>query len=135
MQRRRKNLGVLVDRAVLHHRAGVVGELLVEPELVRQKEDLAVERPALHVAVEVLQERVARVRLVEGGQPEPVLQELGERRLACANVAGDGDVLARAVHRQRRHSKRASSSAARQAVPAAQLAQAGEPGPHTPSSG
>ena len=54
---------------------------------VAQEEDLQVESPGPHVGVEIRKVRVIADRLVGRGPTELLAQALGERRLACADVA------------------------------------------------
>ena len=59
------------------------------------EEELRVEGPALHVAVEVGEVGVFVVRLEEGRQFELLAEPLHEARLSGAHVSGDGDVSGR----------------------------------------
>ena len=87
----REDLRVLVDRAVLHHRAGLVLQLELEAELVREEEELGAVGPGLHVAVEVGEVGVLLVRLEERLDVVAPAEEARQLRLAGADVAGDRD--------------------------------------------
>jgi hypothetical protein len=91
VQRRRKDFGILEYRAIERHDPGLTVELLVQPELVRQEIELRLERPALHVLVEVRQVGVHVVRLVERHDAVGTVQELHERGLPRTHVARNCD--------------------------------------------
>ena len=67
-------------------------ERLVELELVGEEEELRVERPCLHVAVEVREVRVLVVRLVVRDEPVALHEPRHERGLSRADGACHGDV-------------------------------------------
>src|SRR5690606_13688854 len=71
-------------------RRGLVLILVLEP--AGEEEHLEVERPPVHVPVEVREIRVVVHALEEGGPAEVLGEDLGERALPRADVAGDGDV-------------------------------------------
>ena len=93
----RKNVGVFVDGSVLNDR--VVALQNIEHLLVAmvEKINLQVERPPLHVVVEVCEVGIV-VSAFEVRLPVEMAGEFfTERSFACANVPGDGDVLNLAV--------------------------------------
>ena len=87
-----EDLGVLVDRAVEDDGLrAVLVEIEVEPELVGQEVELALEGPGAHVGVEVVEVGVVAVRLVDRAEAVLLRQELDERRLPGPDVSCDGD--------------------------------------------
>src|SRR6185436_16250012 len=84
----REDLRVLVDRSVDDGGLLRREQLLVELELVREKEELRAEPPALHVLVEVLEVRVRFVRLEERAQAVTFLEPANERGFSGADRAG-----------------------------------------------
>lgn len=88
----RKNVCVLIDRAILND--GLVAFLDVDNllEAVVQKIYLQVERPARHVEVKILQVGVVVGGLEVDFPAKMMGQRFGERGFAGADIAGDGDV-------------------------------------------
>ncbi len=95
VEMRGEDLGVFVDRPVLDDvfllGSSALVDVLVDLEATNEKEHLALECPAPHVAIEVREVGVLLVRLEERHHVELLLEPMDERRLARAHVAGDGD--------------------------------------------
>ena len=86
-------IGVFIDGPVLDY--GPVSAQDFEHLLVSavEEEDLQVERPTLHIVVEVTQVRVVVGRFIMDIPAEVLTQLFGEGGFTCADIAGDGDVF------------------------------------------
>ena len=89
----RKNVGILVDGAVLNDSAIALKDFQNLPIPAVEEENLKIERPAVHVVVKITQ-----VGIVVGAfvvyLPTELLAQLGAQRgFARADIAGDGDVF------------------------------------------
>ena len=87
-----KDLGVLINRAILNDGALKIFEALVNSELVYEEVDLTIERPAPHVFVEIIEIGILVVWLKEWLRFESLREELYQRALPGAHVPGDRNV-------------------------------------------
>ena len=89
----RKNVGILVDGAVLNDSAIALKDFQNLPIPAVEEENLKIERPAVHVVVKITQ-----VGIIVGAfvvyLPTELFAQLGAKRgFARADIAGDGDVF------------------------------------------
>ena len=92
MQIRRKNVRVLVDGSVLDDLLSAFLQFSQLSESRSQEENLQIERPTLHVLVEIIQVRVV-IHLLEMRLVAVVFcEERGQRSLSRPDVSGDGNV-------------------------------------------
>lgn len=89
----REDVGIFVYSTVLHHRSVTAEDLEHLLITAVEEEDLKVERPALHVVVEVAQVGVVIGRFVMNVPSEMAAQLLGKGGLTGADVSGDRDVF------------------------------------------
>ena len=82
-----KDTGILEDGAVLDDGVGTLGNLDHLLEALVEEVDLQVERPPLHVGIEVLQVGVVVYGFESGGPSVTVGQHFGQRGLTTANVS------------------------------------------------
>ncbi len=84
---------VLVYGPVLNARFVRTYHLPVDLEALREEEDLKVERPALHVCVEVVEGGIVDDGLVVRAPPQVVREKRGEVCLPHADISSDGHEL------------------------------------------
>ena len=82
-----ENLRVLIDRAILNHRALGIQQLLMDAQAAREKVELGMERPGFHVAVKVFQIGIVIHRLKKRLEAKPFAQDLNQGGFARANIA------------------------------------------------
>src|SRR5262249_19648142 len=87
----RKNIGILVDAPVLNRAIRALSDRLMRAKTMVQEKDLKRERPPRHVSVEVHQVGIVRDRLKMRSPAKAFGEHMSQRRLAGANVAGNGD--------------------------------------------
>ena len=91
MQVRRKDMGVLVNRAVLNQVAARRQDFGSLPDALAEKVNLQVERPAVHIVVEIAD--IGIVALLEiGFGARPLRQDARERGLPASDISGYGDI-------------------------------------------
>ena len=92
MQVGREDAGVFVDTAVLHDDLVALADFYHVQEALVQEVNLDIERPALHIVVEVGKIGVVIDRFEFRGPFEVLHEHLGQRGFSTADIAGYRDV-------------------------------------------
>ncbi len=79
-------LSVLINTSVLHRGSRMIRNVSVGAQTSREKEDLRLEGPLLHVLIEIREVRVLRLRFKEGRPLHSLRQELNEGGLADTDI-------------------------------------------------
>ena len=91
MQIRGKNVGILIYRSILHQ-IGPLGENRLRlPNPLSQKIDLQIERPTVHIIVEVTDIGIIAI-LVIGPRTGAVGKDFSQRGLPRTDISGNGNI-------------------------------------------
>lgn len=97
VQIRRKNIRILINCAVLHHRRIALQnpQNLLVP--IIQKINLQIERPPLHIMIKITQIRIIVCRLIMRLPTKVPTQPLAQRRLPRADIPGNRHIFHRTM--------------------------------------
>ena len=88
-----EDLGILIHAAVLDDRGGMLCQVVVGAQAVRQEEDLRMERPGIHVRIEIGQVGILGHRLEERLPAQAHTQQLHQGGFPHANIASHSHKL------------------------------------------